>query len=209
MRLWVAMLSGLIGAGCGKGGESSEPGVRCEDGSSEAKCNEPTDSGTHSGAGGARSTDGGAGGTGGRVSPGTAAGAVALCQAMAAHEVAACPDASLDPDVEAKACQRATLDYAPEGCGPAWEAYLACAAEAPIDCNQGPLGCDAQQNDYRACDQHFASATLCSRSSSEDHLCPTATPFAFGCLAPIPTGCLPLMTGAADFGACCPIFLPP
>jgi hypothetical protein len=200
-RWTFKMLALLVTASCSNDGTPRNV-ERCPDGSQEANCNAMDGGG---GAGGALSTGGGApGGTAG--APSIAGGGSSACEAWVANLDAACPDTA--SDAELKTCEQATLQYWPIGCGPKWDAYLDCVAQAPIDCNQGPSGCENQQSDYRFCDSQFAIATLCTRAPSEDDLCPPIAPYAFGCLAPVPTGCLPLSTGAADNGACCPAFPP-
>ncbi len=132
--------------------------------------------------------------------------ASAACTAWANHEVAAaCPGTTAASTIIT--CQQGESLYPPEGCGAAWQAYVACATQAPYSCANGPTGCDTQQNAYFACQSAFASSSGCTRlGANNDAKCAAATPYAFGCLSSLPTGCVVLPTSSSATIACCPAF---
>ena len=188
----------------------------CRDGSDEANCGAGGSAGTSSGgasgagagASGAGASGAGASGAGGgmaNVGGGTSGSA--SCEALAEHELAACP--TLSRNSELQQCAQDTLLYAPEGCEAAWNQYLTCAIENSFSCDQGTTACDSFVTGYSACQSQFVQRTACTRVRGNDGRCSAAQPYAFGCLASIPTGCsqLPDTGGAAI--ACCPTFPPP
>jgi hypothetical protein len=204
----------------------------CRDGSDEANCGAASSAGTSSGgasaggsgAGGSGASGAGAGGSGaggsgagGSGAGGSGAGGAgaavgggssgASCDALVAHELAACPTLSQNSELEQ--CAQDTLLYAPEGCGAAWNDYLSCASESPFSCDQGTTGCDSFVTGDLSCQSQFVQRTACTRVRGSDARCSAAAPYAFGCLAAIPSGCseLPATGGAAI--ACCPTFAPP
>ena len=141
-------------------------------------------------------------GSGGSTSSGTPG--MSPCEAMVAHQEAACPGTTQDRSVEI--CDNKTAQLAPIGCGAEWDAYLTCLAQTPIECSNDVSSCDAQEVGYRSCDSQFTASTFCTRSPAKDTDCPATAPYAFGCLAPLPAGCVPRMTGSAARDACCPAF---
>ena len=65
-------------------------------------------------------------------------------------------------------CVNATNVYVPEGCGDAWNAYVACAAMATVDCTKGPMGCDTESSGYLSCQMRSLTATSCNRDLGDD-----------------------------------------
>jgi hypothetical protein len=191
-----------------KAAEHCDGHPQCPDESDEADCGTAGgQGGVSSGSGGTPNDSGGAGGAGGGAG-GTAASASPECEAMVAHEMAACP--ALDQANELRACTDGASLYGPEGCGAAWKSYVDCSATAPFDCNNGPTGCDAARSGYFSCQSQFVKRTGCTRLDGQDAKCSGATPYSFGCLSSIPAGCVQSPSGGstATF-ACCPAFPPP
>jgi hypothetical protein len=199
---------------------------QCLDQSDEADCPDgPAGSGGSGGASGGSGGTSGSGGVSGNGTGGAADGgpggvsgdgtdggasvsASPECQAMIANEIAGC--ATLDEDIELRQCAKRFSQYGPEGCGEAWKAYVDCATKAPFDCDAGPSGCDDELSGALHCDSQFAARTQCTRLDSRDDTCAAATPYSFGCLGAIPSGCVlaPSAGSSATF-ACCRAFVAP
>lgn len=187
--------------------------AQCPDGSDEADCGKDGGGGGAAGLGsGGIGASGGAGGVpqggGGTVTDSGAsgsAGASPECQAMVEHELSTCPNLSRDGELQS--CEQGTLLYAPEGCGQAWNNYLACETKAPVDCQQGPTGCDAEQTAYFSCQSQFTSKTGCSRGGADDK-CPSTAPYIYGCIGSVPGGCIQLPPTGRATQVCCPQFPP-
>ena len=184
---------------------------QCLDGSDEANCGGNGTGGASNGTGGASGgASGGIGGTSGGANSdaGSAPAPSPECQAFVAHEITACP--TLSRDTELLACAESTKEYAPEGCGTAWNAFIGCAANAAFSCTDGPSGCDTQMSGYFSCASKFVQKTGCDRLGTDERCTDPTKPYLFGCLGgTAPSNCvlLPPTGGAPE--ACCSEFAPP
>src|SRR5262249_39757093 len=103
-------------------------------------------------------------------------------------------------------CEDDYAFYAPMGCGNAWDDYVECTVNAPVDCEAGDYwGCDDEQDGYFECVSRFVQSTNCARLGVEqDYRCSEAAPYSFGCLGEPPQGCVP--AADAETISCCPEF---
>lgn len=158
-----------------------------------------------SGCSGDSSNDGTSGGGGAGATVTSADSIRAKCQARFDHYEAACQsDLYGEPDVAL--CERLYLVYRPIGCEAAYDAFVLCAANATVDCGDGPaiVECTDESNAYFACDSQFTFRTGCTRLGLDDR-CSDSLPYFFDCRGSLPAGCVP--TPASDDDAaysCCP-----
>src|SRR5882672_425514 len=62
-------------------------------------------------------------------------------------------DRTCGPDLAGSSCTSDCVKMRPDGdpCSPRWDAFLACALDAPLDCADGIKGCDDQERAYKQC----------------------------------------------------------
>jgi hypothetical protein len=137
----------------------------------------------------------------GEPSGGANAG-TASCAAQTDKLISDCGTDPADRDFWIEDCESQRRDYAPMGCLPAFDAWLACTTTDDYDCNTDS-GCERMQQGYFACQSQFVSRTGCTRlGSRDDELCGGQTPHAFACLSAAPASCVPASAGGMMF--CCP-----
>jgi hypothetical protein len=127
------------------------------------------------------------------------------CAAYVDRQLDACSEAPTQRDTHLTTCQHEAELYGSVGCGEAYGAWLACAAEASTwACRTGPSGCSASENGYYSCATEQKRVTGCTPHGRVDDHCSGDTPYKFICLtnAAPKEGCT-LYDDSELFSFCC------
>jgi hypothetical protein len=197
MAAWSACSSGNdpgqgSGGAAGQGGGNAGGATGGQGGSSTG------------GRAGSEATGGQGGGDAAGGSGGSTASSApdARCSAQWDALQAKCPLPEDSRAANVADCVQAYRQYEGIGCDDEFDGWVSCTLLPGYDCSTD-TGCEVPQNGYFACGSQATARTLCTRLTSRDTLCQPSTPYAFGCLASIPSGCTLVEDGGAGIW-CCP-----
>jgi hypothetical protein len=117
-----------------------------------------------------------------------------------------CPDRADQRDFDIEQCESTRRSFEAMDCEASYDQWLGCSARASWNCEEGPSGCDSEQNAYFSCQSAFAARTLCSSLGDNDAGCTAERPFRFGCVQQMApkSDCVEADSGgSAAFFYCC------